>query len=202
MKFLTHPLLVLPLALLLGIGVGIGTFWRAALPIVQAARLAQTEKEEPQRPEKPWDFWTLEIEGLAAELRDQKKSFAERESALAARESRLNADRDELIKTRRQIEALRDEIAAKMIEIQGDEAKNLKTLATTYSSLTPRAAVGILRQMDELIVVKILSLMKTDVLSPIMEEMGKSPDPNITRQAARYTEQLRLMKTAKPAPAT
>ena len=97
------------------------------------------------------------------------------------------------------IEAMRAEIGRKVIEITADESKNLRTLAQTYSNLTPKGAVAILREMDDTTVVKILSLMKSDAVGPIFEEMAKTtaPDGTLARRAALLSEKLRLMKAAR-----
>jgi len=74
--------------------------------------------------------------------------------------------------------------------------KNLKSLSQTYSNLTPKAAVAIFTEMDDTTVVKILSLMKADVVGPIFEEMSKdkSEKNNQAQRAATLSERLRLMK--------
>lgn len=200
MKLLSNPILCLVLGLLLGVGTGVGLFWREALSLATAARMRQVEAKEPVQPDKPWDFWTLEIENLASELKDMKATLGVREQAVIAREERLAADLRELAKTRTQVEALRASVIAEMVQFEAEETKNLKTLAKTYSELTPKAAVGIMRQMDEAVVVKILHLMKSDVVSPILQEMGASADPELTKQAAQLTERLRLVKALKATP--
>jgi flagellar motility protein MotE (MotC chaperone) len=89
-----------------------------------------------------------------------------------------------------------------LIEVTADESKNLRTLASTYTSLTPKAAVTILREMDDTTAVKILSLMKPDVVGPIFEEMARNAatDAPLARRAAQLSEKLRLMKANKPTP--
>lgn len=200
MKLLSNPSIPLALGLLLGTATGVGVFWREARALALAVRAQQATAHEPVQPDKPWDFWTLEIENLASELHDMKAALAVREQAVIAREERLAADLRELAKTRTQIETLRASVVAEMVQFEAEETKNLKTLAKTYSELTPKAAVGIMRQMDEAVVVKILHLMKSDVVSPILQEMGASADPELTKQAAQLTERLRLVKALKPTP--
>lgn len=200
MKPPSNPLIPLVLGLVLGVGTGVGLFWRQAIIIATAVRAQHADAEKPAQPEKPWDFWTLEIENLSAELKDVKATLDVREQALAAREEGLAADLRELEKTRQQIEALRTTVAAEMVQFEAEEAKNLKGLAKTYGELTPASAVGIMQQMDETTVVKILYLMKADVVSPILQEMGSSTDPEVIKRAAQLTDRLRLVKALKPTP--
>jgi flagellar motility protein MotE (MotC chaperone) len=95
---------------------------------------------------------------------------------------------------------MRKQIADRVIEIAADESKNVRTLAQTYGALTPRAAVAIFREMDDATAVKILSVMKPDIVGPIFEEMSKTggADAPLAKRAAQLSEKLRLMKSPKP----
>jgi flagellar motility protein MotE (MotC chaperone) len=201
-KLASNPIVVLAIALLLGVGTGLGMFWKAALPLIAAAKAAKAKVAEVGKPEAPWGFWTIEIENLASELKDQKAVVKKREEELAQREERLNAERQELAKQRQQLEAMRDDITGRVVSIQADEMKNLKSLVATYSSLTPKATLTIFKEMDDTMVVKLLSLMKTDTVSPLFEEMSKqaATDPAMGKRVATLSEKLRLLKSASPAP--
>ena len=201
-KLASNPIVVLAIALLLGVGTGLGMFWKAALPLIAAAKAAKAKVAEVGKPEAPWGFWTIEIENLASELKDQKAVVKKREDELAQREERLNAERQELAKQRQQLEAMRDDITGRVVSIQADETKNLKSLVATYSSLTPKATLTIFKEMDDTMVVKLLSLMKTDTVSPLFEEMSKqaATDPAVGKRVAILSEKLRLLKSASPAP--
>ena len=202
MKLFSNPLVPPILGVVVGMGVGLGLFWVQAHALIVAARAAKEAAAVEVRPAKPWDFWTLEIENLAAELKDGNAAVAAREQALKIREDRLAVEQAELKKTREGIEALRTEISGKMVELKDDEIKNLKNLAKTYSAIAPKSVVAIIHDMDEATVVKIFTQMKSDVLSPIFEEMGKSSDPAVVKQAAELSEKLRLVKqpVATPSP--
>ena len=66
--------------------------------------------------------------------------------------------------------------------------------------LTPKAAVTIFREMDDTMVVKLLALMKPDVVGAIFEEISKqsASDPALAKRAAQLSERLRLIKVYKP----
>jgi flagellar motility protein MotE (MotC chaperone) len=200
MKLLSNPLVPLAVGVALGAGTGVGVFWHEASALTVAVRARQLAAKEALRPEKPWDFWTLEIENLASELKDEKAALAAREQAVAAREERLATDLRELEKTRQQVDALRASVSKGMVELEAEEAKNLKILAKTYGELTPTAAVGIMQKLDEANAVKILYLMKTEAVSAILQEMGASSDPEKVKLAASFTNRLRLVKTVKTTP--
>ncbi len=169
--------------------------------LVEEAVAQRAAQVEATRPEKPWDFWTPEVENLARELSESRTTIGRREIELAAREKRIADDLAELQQIRRQVEQLRTEVSSRIVEVQAHESRNLKNLAVTYSRLTPPAAVAIFGQMDDLVVAKILSLMKPEIASAILEEFSRAPGPNNAnvKRAAELSERLRLLVPAKPA---
>ncbi len=200
-KLASNPIVIVALGLLLGVGSGVGYFMKVAGPLIQHAREARLKAVKSNKPDAPWDFWTIDIENLASELKDEKAVLKKREEELNARDVRLATEQAELTKQRKELEALRGEISSKMTEIQADETKNLKNLAATYSTLTPKACLAIFKEMEDPTVVKLLSIMKPDVVGPLFEEMGKQADtdPAFAKRAAALSEKLRLIKAAKTA---
>lgn len=200
-KVLTTPPAVALIGILAGTAVGLGWFWRVADGLVAQAIAAIPPVVVDESKAQGWDFWTIEIDGLSSELKEERARLRQQAEMLNQRAARLAAEQQELTKIRAEIEGMRAEIGRKVIEITADESKNLRTLAQTYSSLTPKGAVAILREMDDTTVVKILSLMKSDAVSPIFEEMSKTTasDGTLARRAATLSEKLRLMKAAKSA---
>jgi flagellar motility protein MotE (MotC chaperone) len=148
-----------------------------------------------------WDFWTVEIDNLASELRDEKGRQHKQAEMLDQRSARLDSEQQELDKIRANVESMEKEIGQRVIEIHADEAKNLRALAQTYTELTPHAAVAILKEMDDNTVVKILSLMKPDVVAHVFEEMSTTSDKDglLARRAAILSEKIRLIKATKTA---
>jgi flagellar motility protein MotE (MotC chaperone) len=202
MTTLRNPFVSAGMGLILSLVVGLFTFWRAAGTLVIGAIEIRAKAKAAAQPkkEKGWDFWTIEIENLSNELKEERARMRKQADLLEQRESRLAAERKELVTMRGEIEGLRKEIAEKVISIRDDEAKNLRALSQTYANLTPRAAVAILREMDDVTAVKILFLMKPDVVGPIFEEMSKTSGSDgtpLSRRAALLSEKLRLMKAKK-----
>jgi flagellar motility protein MotE (MotC chaperone) len=201
---LQSPLFAAVLGILLSIGVGVYFSARAIVPALeQAVATAAAAKKAPQEQlkQRGWDFWTIEIDNLSNELKEERARLRKQTEQLDLRAARVAAEEKELAKVRGDIERLRKEIAEKVIEISTDESKNLRTLSQTYTNLTPRAAVAIFKEMDDTTAVKILSLMKADVVGPIFEEMTKAAgtDTALARRAAMLSEKLRLMRANKPA---
>lgn len=199
-KLLHNPAIVTVVALLAGVAAGILPLWTASKQLVAQALTGQVGKANHLK-DQGWDFWTIEVDNLAAELKDEKARMAKVSEQLDLRVARMAAEQKELEKLRTGIEAMRKEIGDRVIEISADEQKNVRALAQTYTNLTPRAAVAIIREMDDMTVVKILSLMKADVVAPIFEEMSKTSDREgaLARRAAILSEKLRLMKSGKSA---
>lgn len=199
MKALTSPVVVILLAVLLSAGPVLFLIQRETTALVAQLVESQAAAVEEARPEKPWDFWTPEVENLAKELTEEKAALARREAEIATREKRLADETRELEEIRRQVEKLRQEISTRLVEVQAQEAKNLKNLAVTYSRLTPPAAVAIFGEMDDLTVAKLLSFMKPEVSSAILEELSKTPGPDNAnlKRAAELSQRLRLLLPPK-----
>jgi flagellar motility protein MotE (MotC chaperone) len=200
---LQNPIAFTTISLVLSIGVGVTMSWRVLSRIVtQAAAARPANKAPTELKSKGWDFWTIEIENLANELKEERARLKKQTELLEQRAMRLAAEEKEFAKIRADVEAMRKQVSDRVIEITADESKNIRTLAATYTSLTPRGAVAILREMDEGTAVKILSVMKPDAVGPIFEEMTRSAgsDPQLARRAAALSEKLRLMKSTKSTP--
>ena len=199
-KLLHNPAIISVVALVAGLAAGLLPLWRSSQLLVTQAMAGRLVKPHLSKAQG-WDFWTIEVDSLAAELKDEKAKLAKQTEQLDLRAARLTAEQKELEKLRSSIEATRKEIGERVIEISVDEQKNLRALSQTYTNLTPRAAVAIIREMDDITVVKILSLMKADVVAPIFEEMSKTSDKEgvLARRVAILSEKLRLLKSSKPA---
>lgn len=197
---LQNPIVVACLSVMLSVGMGVSLSWRALSAILEQQpppKKHDMEPEELQR--KGWDFWTIEMENLSSELKEERARLAKQAELLEQRAARVAAEEKEFAKLRAAVEVLRTQIEARIIEITADESKNIRGLAAAYTNLTPRAAVAILREMEDITAVKILSLMKADVIGPIFEEMSRpgEADSSLVQRAAMLSEKLRLMKASK-----
>lgn len=146
-----------------------------------------------------WNFEPQQVNDLIEELKNNKLKADEREKNLEKLEAQMAIERLELDKVRADIQAIRDDISKNIVDIQEAEVKNLKTLAMTYSNLTPAAAVAIFREMSDPAVVKILACMKSDKVGPILQEMAQTldKDQSMAKRAALISDKLRLLKPPK-----
>jgi flagellar motility protein MotE (MotC chaperone) len=197
---LQNPVFAAALGICVSVALGVSVSMKALAPLLEQTVVPTEKKPTEELKQKGWDFWTIEIDNLSNDLKGERARLRKEAELLDQRAVRLAAEEKELGKLRTSIEVLRKEIADKVFEIAADESKNLKTLAQTYAALSPRAAVAIFREMDDATAVKILSLMKTEVVSPIFEQMSQTANTDgtpLARRAALLSEKLRLMKAAK-----
>lgn len=198
---LQNPAFAAVFGVILSVVLGVSVSMRALAPLLKKAPVAQSKEPTEELKQKGWDFWTIEIDNLSNELKGERARLRKESELMDQRAARLAAEEKELGKVRADVESLRKEIADKVIEITADESKNIRTLAQTYTALSPRGAVAIFRELDDTTAVKILSLMKAEVVGPIFEEMSKTAAADgtpLARRAALLSERLRLMKAAKP----
>lgn len=199
---LTSPVVTSAVGILLSVAVGLAATWRTLDALVKQAIVARDHKPVSEFKKKGWDFWTIEIENLSSELKEDRERVNNRIAALDQREARIAAEEKELAKIRSELDATQKQISERVIEMSADEAVNLRKLAATYANLSPTAVVAIIREMDDTTAVKILALMKPDVVGPIFEQMSRTAgaDGSLARRAAVLSEKLRLFKAVKTAP--
>jgi Tfp pilus assembly protein PilN len=188
--------------LVLGTGTTFFMLSKATSSFVARALEAKAHAKEALAPEKPWDFWTVEMENLASELKDDKARLKQREDLIAQREARLQVEKQEIEKMRKQLETLRSTIDSRLIEVTAGEEANLKKLAKTYATLSPKAAMVIYKEMDDNMLAKLMSVMRPDAQKVILEELSRqsATDPNMAKRAAVVSEKLRLLTSTSGTP--
>ena len=187
---------------MLGGALSIGTTTALLLPELDAIKSGKVElPEKTGVPPRLWSFKTDAMDDMIKELGAEREKLAAEQKSVMTMQSQVTAESAELEKKRAEFQGMRDEIDQRVVEIEAQELKNLKTLAQTYSAMNPSAAVAILRELDENTAVKILATMKVDRVGPILGEMAKTQDrageETMVRRAARITDKLRLLKPAK-----
>jgi flagellar motility protein MotE (MotC chaperone) len=199
MAKILNPLVFALLGIALSVGIGVGVTWRTLNAMVTKAVLLKAQAAPNELKKKGWDFWTIEAENLSSELRDERERLKQESEKLDQREATIVAAEKELAKARADLDAMQKQISDRVVEISNDELINLKKLAQTFSNVTPRAAVAIIREMDDSAAVKVLSLLKPDVIGPIFEEMSKGSDGTapLARRAATLSDKLRLVKNTR-----
>lgn len=145
-----------------------------------------------------WDFFNPELDQVVAELKMEKEGLASKQKQLEELDARLKAERMELDEAARRVTKMRDEVSRDVLKIADDEAGNLKRLAKMYTSMEPDGAARILAELDNAVVVKIMTLMKDADSGVILDALARSGVEE-TKRAAKISENLRLAVAQKTA---
>lgn len=190
--------LICGLALLLNIGVTFVLILGSADSFIPKTEEKVVEEIIIGSPEH-FNFVTQGIDDLIADLKAKKEELAMREKRILELEERVNAEKDELIHLKKEIVEYREELTQSVLTLESSEEKNLKSLAVTYTNLSPEAAVAIFSEMDDVFVVKILSYMPTDAVAPIFQTMSAKigKDGKMSERVARFSEMIRLTLNEK-----
>ena len=191
----SRVLIIALLAAILNIGTTAGLIYLKGDKFNAAAGLL----EQKPLPVTLWSFQPTAVDTMVQELKVEREKLDARETDLGKLAARIASEKQELEKVRANIESMRDEISQKIPRVEASEAKNLKGLAKTYTSIKPSAAVAIFKEMSDDNVVKILSFMKAETAGAILSEMAKQHDDEETmpKRAARISDKLRLLDPLK-----
>lgn len=210
MKMITSPLVIILVATLLGVGLSSCVVMKR-VPEYAAMAAAMRPKPKVIPSHVPDRLPPVDVTSRAvSELKLAKDQLAVREAALLEQQKRMEFGRLEVERTRADIDLMRKQVEVYLAEAKGlsvkaraevtvNELKNLKMLVQTYSTMSPKSTVAIMLQMDESSAVKILALMKVDVVAGIFEEMGKQAagDPLMAKRAAKLAEGVKNDRSAK-----
>jgi flagellar motility protein MotE (MotC chaperone) len=145
-----------------------------------------------------WAFFNPELDQIIADLKAERETVAAKEKQLTELSARLKAERAELDEALKGIKKLQQQVDRDVFRIKEDEAGNLKKLSKMYAAMEPASAARILRELDDVIIVKILGLMKEPETALILESFARLGDLE-TRRAAGVSENLRSAASAKTA---
>lgn len=160
------------------------------------AAAVKVKDELKSDPPPSWKYYSLEIDTLIEQLRVRHETLSEREKNLEELAQRIEAERAELASVTQSVARIRDDIDRRIIRIQEDEAANVKRLAKTYAGMEPASVAKVVAEMDEKLVVKILSQMKDDQNGAILDALAKT-DAQGAKLAASLSDRIRLVPAAK-----
>lgn len=196
MKLIQSPLFASILGMLLFLGTS------AMLTIKGVASIPVHPDEEEHGPVADtkgpsWSFFNPEMDQIVADLKAEKAAIAAKEKQLAEMSSRVTAERAELEEALRTVKRMQDQVDRNVIQIKDDEVANLKRLAKMYSTMEPPGAARILKEIDDSVIVKVLTLMKEPETAAILDAFARMGDPE-TKRAATLAETLRIAASTKP----
>jgi flagellar motility protein MotE (MotC chaperone) len=143
-----------------------------------------------------WSFFNPELDQIVADLRTEREAIAIKEKKLEELASRIRAERAELDEKLRSVGQLQQQVDRNVIQIKADEAGNLKRLSKMYAAMEPPGAARILREVEDSVVVKVMTLMKEPETAQILEALARMGDAE-TKRAAGIAETLRVAISAK-----
>ena len=146
-----------------------------------------------------WTFFNPELDQIVDELKGERATLATRDQQLTELAARLRAERAELDEALASIKKMREQVDQDVFRIKADEAGNLKKLAKMYAAMEPAGAARILRELDDVIIVKILTLTKEAETASILDQLARL-GPAETRRAAAVSESLRAAASTKNSP--
>jgi flagellar motility protein MotE (MotC chaperone) len=156
----------------------------------------KTAEDLPKEQGPSWDFYNADIDELVTYLHQASNTFQLKKKELDELGQRIAAERAELASVTQSVVRLREEIDRHLIQIQGDEAANVKRLAKTYAGMEPASVAKVFAELDEKFVVKIMSQMKDDQNGLVLDALAKT-DAQRAKLAASLSDKLRLVPTAK-----
>jgi len=163
---------------------------------VSGAPLAGKTADELNGTTQSWNYYNQDIEYLITYLKDTSNLFRIRQKDLDELGQRLAAERAELASVTQSVARLRDDIDKQVIRIQDDEIINVKRLAKTYAGMDPSSAAKVFAELDEKLVVKVMSQMKDDQNAAILDALAKT-NAQGAKLAAALSDKLRLVATGK-----
>jgi flagellar motility protein MotE (MotC chaperone) len=147
-----------------------------------------------------WQQQSPEADQMLQEIKKQKAVLDKRANDLKELAARLEAERAELTTITQRVAQMQMEFDQNVIRLKEAETPNLKKLARMYAGMSPDGASIIFRELDDQVVVKVLSFMKEAESAPLLEAMAKEGDTQAKR-AASISEALRKTfaeKRSKP----
>lgn len=180
------------LTMVIGVGINVVLILGELDDMLDSVSIVVPEQEEIES-SRFWSFRTREIEKLIEDLSSRQSEIDKRAQELAQIEAHVETEKKELKAAQLKLEQLQQDIEGSFIKIEKSEAQNLNELAVTYANMPPDAAIEVFKEMDDVFVVKILSLMEPEVLAPIFQAMLASSGnaEYSSKRVARLTELMR-----------
>ena len=157
-------------------------------PLKASAR--PVEHTEEQKIAGFWERHNPEVDQLLKEIQTEREYLTQKAAELRDLETRLAAERAEINQVTQRVAQLQLEFDQSIIRVKEEEMPNLKKLARLYSTMSPEGASAILRELDDMVVVKVMSFMKEDQSAPLLEAMATEGETQAKR-AANIAEALR-----------
>jgi flagellar motility protein MotE (MotC chaperone) len=179
MKFLQSPFTAMIVG---GLSFLLTMFALLEKPLKASAKPVELTEEE-----KMAGFWERhdpEVDQLLKEVKTEKEQLEKRAAELRELEQRLAAERAEINQITQRVSQLQIEFDQAMLRVKEEEIPNLKKLARMYTAMSPEGASAIMRELDDIVVVKVMSFMKEDQSASLLDAMAMEGEPQAKRAAS------------------
>jgi len=190
MKILKSPLVASILGLVLYV-VTTAMVWKPAPR--QDATAGETNADIVARAKTAvpsWEYQNPDADMMIEELKKEKQALDKREKDLNALAERLQAERMEINIVTQSVFRMQKEFDSNIARVTAEEVVNLKKLAKTYAAMSPEGAAVIMKELDDIMLVKILATLKESESAPIIEILGGQGGTEAKRMAL-ITDRLR-----------
>jgi flagellar motility protein MotE (MotC chaperone) len=144
-----------------------------------------------------WRFRNPEFDQWVAQIKEKQASLDQRQEQLQKLATRLASERQEIYALTQTVAQLQQNFDRDVIRFNAQQMDNAKRQAKLISTMSPDGAVAVLDQMGDTQAVQMLYVMKSDVVSAILDTMSKR-GPAGARHAAELTLMLRqVLPTAQ-----
>jgi flagellar motility protein MotE (MotC chaperone) len=139
-----------------------------------------------------WKFKNPEFAQWVAEVKMEKSDLDERTQRLEELQTRLDTERQEFSTATQTIYQLQAEFDRNVVRLKSQEIVNLKQQAKVIAAMSPEGAAGMIAQMADDDVVRLLAVMKPDEASLLLDALSKQGMDG-AKHAAQLTEKLRMV---------
>jgi flagellar motility protein MotE (MotC chaperone) len=168
----------------------------STIPVAKDSPTAKAQEEHRQF--VYWNFRTTEINKMITDLAEQRAALQAREEQIGADEARITSERKENERIREEITRSRKELTDFIVEMRSGEAAHLREQVAIFNSMTPDGIVSVFNEKSDAEVVKILALMKPDIVAQILETMMAQPaQPNAPTPQKRAATLLDMLKRVR-----
>jgi len=159
-----------------------------------------TEERRSAADDPSWKFRNPEFDQWVGEIKHEKENLALREQQLQEMQTRLESEQQELNAVTQSVVQMQAEFDRNVIRYKAQEIDNLKRQIKVLNAMPPDSAAGMLGDMQNDDVVRILVMMKPDQASVMLDAMSKK-GPDQASRAAAILERMRNVIPPGAAPA-
>jgi flagellar motility protein MotE (MotC chaperone) len=149
-----------------------------------------------------WKFHNPEIQEWISQIKQERDSLAVREQQLKEWEAQLTAQSRELSMVTRAMSNIQREFDQRVVTFSAAEQDNAKKQVKIIAGMSSDGAASMLGEMSDTEATKLLYLMKNEVVSGILEAMGRQ-GPEQARRASTLGKKIKeVMNTPNANPNT